>query len=307
LEIDQIINTSWNNVKQFRKAPDKSAGKGKVRIPITLTSKEIEYLDFLICHFREIVIACPDEIRTYKQKFDNIIPGSEMSKKHKDFKDELIIRMGYSKHRENYYPAFFQETGIKACVYCNSQLAVSVKNTKNKKSAKFQVDHFLPKSEFPCFSISFFNLIPVCGPCNNKKSANAVDFNFYSINPDDLKESPFEFYLDKKSLVKYRVNGNLEELEIKFLDRQNRRFNENFDIEGIYNTQKDLAEELILKSMIYNKEHLKSLQNSFKKLYPNRIPMVERLIVGNYIDPKEIHKRPLSKFTQDIAKQLKLI
>jgi hypothetical protein len=150
-------------------------------------------------------------------------------------------------------------------------------------------------------------LIPVCGPCNGKKSANAVDFNFYSINQDDLKISPFEFYLDKKSLVKYRINGNVEELEIKFLDSQNRKFNENFDIEGIYNTQKDLAEELVLKSMIYNRKYLKSLQDSFKKMYPNRMPMVERLLIGNYSKSKDIHKRPMSKFTQDIAKQLGLI
>jgi len=307
LEIDKIIMNSLHAVKQLRTTPDKTGGRGNERISILLTSKEIEYLDYLICHFQDIVMASPNEIRTLKGNFDKIIDGTEMAKNHKNFKNELIVRMGYTNYRKSHYPSYFSQTGVKACVYCNSQLAVTVKTVKNERSAKFQVDHFLPKSEYPCFSISYFNLIPVCGPCNGKKSANAVDFNFYSINQDDLKISPFEFYLDKKSLVKYRINGNVEELEIKFLDSQNRKFNENFDIEGIYNTQKDLAEELVLKSMIYNRKYLKSLQDSFKKMYPNRMPMVERLLIGNYSKSKDIHKRPMSKFTQDIAKQLGLI
>ena len=165
----------------------------------------------------------------------------------------------------------------------------------------------MPKSEYPCFSISFFNLLPVCGPCNGKKSANAVDFKVYSDDFKDLKSSPFQFQLKKKSIVSYRVNGVQDKLEIEFLDPLDKGFNKSFDIKGIYDTQKDLAEELVLKSLIYNENYLRSLQKSFKKLYPDKIPMVERLLVGNYTKTKDIHKRPMSKFTQDIAKQLKLI
>ena len=64
---------------------------------------------------------------------------------------------------------------------------------------------------------------------------------------------------------------------------------------------------IVLKSIIYKETYLKSLRNSFKKLYPDKIPMAERLLVGNYNNVKDIHKRPMAKFTQDIAKQLKLI
>jgi len=307
LEIDRIISTSFKSMKQFRNTPDKSGGKGKLRIPLLLTAKEIEYLDYLISHFHSIVSATPSELKLFQEHFNRIIEGKEMSKNHKSFKNELNIRMGYDKYRDTNYPDFFLKTEIKTCVYCNSQLAVTVRSINGEKLAKFQVDHFLPKSEYPCFSISLFNLIPVCGPCNGKKSANAVNFNFYSTNYKDLKESPFKFYLDKKSVVKYRVNGNLDELIIKFSDPENRGFNKTFDIEGIYNTQKDLAEELVLKSIIYNQKYLQSLQLSFKKLYPNKMPMVERLIIGNYSNERDIHKRPMSKFTMDIARDLNLI
>lgn len=305
-EIDSLISDAKQSVINFRNTPDKSGGKN-IRVPIKLTQLEIDYLNKLIADFEIIVKAKPDGFIVLKNAFDAIIPGENLSKHNKEFKNELLIRMGYSILRDDYYSGYFESTGLKACVYCNSQLAVTVRSYKGGKSAKFQVDHFLPKSEYPCFSISFFNLLPVCGPCNGKKSASSVNFNVYSENLKDLKDSPFKFRLDKRSIISYRINGDQDNLIIKFDDPNNKGFNKNFDIEGIYATQKDLAEELVLKSIIYNENYLKSLRNSFTKLYPNKIPMAERLLVGNYTRVKDIHKRPMAKFTQDIAKQLKLI
>lgn len=305
-EIDLLIARAKQSVEDFRDVPDKSGGRN-IRVPIILTPSQINYLDTLIAEFESIVKAEPKKLNDFKNDFDAIISGKNLAKHNKEFKNELLCRMGYSKLRNDYYSRYFETTGLKACVYCNSQLAVTVRSFKGGKSAKFQVDHFLPKSEYPCFSISFFNLLPVCGPCNGKKSANTLGFNVYSDDPNDLKDSPFKFHLDKKSIVSYRINGVQEKLRIKFDDPSKIGFNESFDVEGIYSTQKDLAEELVLKSIIYNKNYLNSLRNSFGKLYPNKIPMAERLLVGNYTRVKDIHKRPMSKFTQDIARQLKLI
>ncbi|SHK60185.1 HNH endonuclease [Maribacter aquivivus] len=305
-EVDTLIAGAKQSVVDFRNTPDKSGGRN-IRIPITLKQAEIEYLDKLISEFESIVKADPKKLKVLKSEFDAVITGENLAKHNKEFKNELLVRMGYSKLRNDYYSGYFESTGLKACVYCNSQLAVTVRSFKGSKSAKFQVDHFLPKSEYPCFSISFFNLLPVCGPCNGTKQTSLIDFNVYSNDPLDLKDSPFKFRLDKKSIVSYRINGVKEKLVVKFDDPLKKAINENFDIEGIYSTQKDIAEELILKSIIYNEKYLKSLRYSFGKLYPDKIPMAERLLVGNYTRVKDIHKRPMSKFTQDIARQLKLI
>lgn len=40
-------------------------------------------------------------------------------------------------------------------------------------------------------------------------------------------------------------------------------FQDTFDIEGIYETQKDLVEELIVKARVYNAAYRKGLVNSF--------------------------------------------
>ena len=202
---------------------------------------------------------------------------------------------------------YFEKIEIKSCVYCNSQLALTVRKVNGIKCAKFQVDHYYSKSEFPVFSISFYNLYPVCGPCNNSKSSNKVKFNLYSDSYNDFKTSKFKFEIDKKSILKYRVNGIDSELLIKFHEPTNANFKRTFAIEGIYETQKDIAEELVLKSMIYNKSYTDSLRIGLEKLYKDKAPMLERLLVGNYTEENDIHKRPMAKFTQDLAKQLKLI
>jgi hypothetical protein len=81
--------------------------------------------------------------------------------------------------------------------------------------------------------------------------------------------------------------------------------NELFDIEGIYNRHQDIAEELLIKAVIYTNglidNHLK-----IKDLFADKNEYY-RYLLGNYHLQEDTLKRPLSKFTQDIAKQLGLI
>lgn len=276
--------------------------------------EELKYLRLLKFSLKRIIHANADELRIYTIYFDKIISQAyrdNNANKFIPFKDKLLKVLGYSFLRSNennaLYPKFYDNLGIKACVYCNSQLTITVDNKGGKKSAKFEVDHFIPKSDYPCFSISFFNLYPVCSSCNGKKSNNAVGFHLYSNKSKEIKESYFEFEIEKKSLAKFRLSCVESELNIEFKDSINSELNETFLLEGIYNTQKDLAAEIVLKSLIYNKSYQNTLRNSFEKLYGNRPLLFNRIILGNYADVKDIHKRPMAKFTQDIARQLKLI
>ena len=67
-----------------------------------------------------------------------------------------------------------------------------------------------------------------------------------------------------------------------------------------------MVEELIIKARIYNAPYKKVLIDAFPKLFTNA-SLSNRILIGNYTEPENIHKRPMAKFTQDIAKQLKLI
>jgi hypothetical protein len=302
--IEEIIINKKQEVQAFKDTPARPGKKkGNALIPMLLDQHHKGYLELLLQNFEDIVLATPEKIEIFKDQFDVIISGPSMRIDNIEFKNELIRRMGYTLLREGHFPNHFSQTSIKACVYCNSQLAVTVTG-HNKRRAKFQVDHFLPKSEYPCFSISYFNLFPSCGPCNGRKSAKSISFELYSDDPEKLRKSGYRFKLDKRSVIKYKISGETDLLEFEF---DNEDYDKAFDITGIYDTQKDVIEELVLKSIMYDKTYLETLKKSFNKLYPLKAPMASRLFIGNYTQETEIHKRPLSKFTQDIARQLKLI
>ena len=57
---------------------------------------------------------------------------------------------------------------------------------------------------------------------------------------------------------------------------------------------------------IYDASFKKDLLTNFKTLFKDEATL-NRMIVGNYIEDTNIHRRPLSKFMQDIAQQLGLI
>ena len=311
--IDQHISDVKLKLTKWIKKPTLGSGNSKRN----LTKEEILYLRLLNQCLSYIVHSNMEALRSYSIEFDKIISANDRKKESfKKFKDSLLSRMGYSLLRSGdkksntdaFYPYFYADLGIKSCVYCNSQLTVSVESSGGKKSAKFQVDHYLPKADYPCFSISFFNLYPACASCNLKKGEDFTEFDLYTDNENTIKQSDFYFQIEKKSLALFRITQNINDLKISFDGKSAEEFNKAFDIQGIYDTQKDLAAEIISKSVIYNESYKRALSNSIPNLYrSNNVINFSRFITGNYTDPKDIHKRPMAKFTQDISRQLGLI
>jgi hypothetical protein len=229
-----------------------------------------------------------------------------------DIKNKIIHSLGYTPLRKNFYPKYFKGIGIKACVYCNSQLTVSAtKNSKNEYSAKFDVDHYHSKDDYPFLSICLFNLYPACASCNRLKSTNKVEFELYTNDVAKTIKSDYKFKLSPHSKAKYLTTKDSKAIDFTFKepvykDPVAKTFKEIFHIEGIYRTQDDLIEELIIKSQIYNEAYLKTLKSNFSKLslHPE---LFKRTLVGNYTEDKDLHKRPMSKLVMDIAKDLELI
>jgi hypothetical protein len=272
---------------------------------------ELKYLKSIYFKLRAIVLAQPVDIEDFIKKFESIIPSTTInSEVKKDFRNKIIEELDYKGLRSTFLPKYFRDVGIKSCVYCNSMLAITAESEGGRLRAKFQVDHFFAKSKFPFLSISLFNLYPVCGPCNNVKSTSESEFKLYSqsalINYDDYK-----FKLIRASVAKYLITREIAHLKIEFIEpkllgKDTKSLQDLFDIKGIYNTQLDLAEELIIKARIYNKPYKNFLATSFPKLF-NKSNLSNRVLIGNYTNPEDVHRRPMAKFTQDIAKQLKLI
>lgn len=74
----------------------------------------------------------------------------------------------------------------------------------------------------------------------------------------------------------------------------------------LYKAHKDIAEELLWKKYVYNHVIRDIYRDLFKELGFVDADF-NRFILGNYDKIDDIHKRPLSKMTQDIARQLGII
>lgn len=274
-----------------------------------------KYIDNVIAEFGKtnFITMTLEDLERIKNTIGQVPKLKEIfaGKKSETFlKDEILAILDYKKKRSDFYPIYFAKIGIKACVYCNSQLTVVVvkKSVDNEESseyiAKFQLDHYFPEDKYPHLSVALFNLYPVCSSCNLAKRNNE-DFKF-KLYENSFKKSDCKFELCSKSKALFLTTRNSKDLKILFNDTVNIEYNNVFKIDEIYKTQYDIAEEIILKSLTYNSAYRESL---FKEFGKHRINdgLINRFILGNYTQEDEIHKRPFAKFMQDIGKETGLI
>lgn len=238
-----------------------------------------------------------------KMFYDEKIAGNDKTTL---FGKAIKKALRYTDFRAEKCVEYSKIIGIKTCPYCNAMLVINISDEK----ARYQLDHFYPKSRYPYLSISFFNLIPSCNNCNHIKRDKDVtldnNFHLYSDKP---AQEIFKFSLDRVNIIRNLIGIKENDLKVNFTytDKKYEEFVKNHDnifhIQKIYDTQNDIAHEMLWKTQAYNKTNIKEL-GTLLHISENE---VKRMIVGNYTDFHEIHKRPLSKYMQDIAKDLELI
>lgn len=270
-----------------------------------------KYLREILRLLPELKKAKPSEFQKFIDHFEAIIPYSSFEP---DFAKQIVGAMRYDRLRETEYPNFIKKYKLKSCVYCNALLTIVIDIDSSdpiniKRQNMFELDHFLPTSKYPYFCTSFYNLHPTCSNCNRAKNAESTLFQLYT--EDKTQIEAFEFNLTEESIVNYWNYTNIKDVILEFKTINNdslllSNHNKYFKVNSIYNEQMDLVEELLQKSMAYNKASRENLVSSFKTLFPDET-MIKRLIIGNYFRPEEIHQRPMAKLTYDIAKQLGLI
>jgi hypothetical protein len=290
-------------------------------------SKEKRFFRKLIHEFstREFIQADEQKIERLIEDIGKVpIPGNRFEyigksgaplKNKISFTNLIQICFDYSGSRSNFYPRFFHRIKIRSCVYCNSQLTLNVEKQTYKNGneikmvAKYQLDHFYSQDDYPYLSATIFNLYPTCATCNNIKRKKTVKFQLYT---NSVVPSVYKFNINKDSIVEYLLTNDSERLNITFSDPDKPYPNKYagasledvFQISSIYNMQKDIVEELLIKAYVYNSSYKKELQKNFRDVFPKNSFDIERLILGNYANENEIHQRPLSKFMQDISSEI---
>ena len=225
----------------------------------------------------------------------------------KSFYETILDIMRYTDIRKKEYAEAINEIGIRTCVYCNTEYMPLYKS-KGKIKTRFEADHFFPKNKHPFLCITFYNLLPICSYCNKTKSKYHSIFYLYT---DDFKKiSPFQFSLEDQSILEYKRNFDANKLKICIKCNEKKllkNHNDRFHIENLYSSFKNEAEEILWKAMTRNRSYMEQLKASYSYIFGAFDVDQIRFLYGFYGKKSDIHKRPLTKMKQDIAKQLKIL
>lgn len=274
----------------------------------------VEYLQHILENYSEIITLRPIEFEKYKDDKFNMLDDSQLTSTEWggtantiSFSNMILKIMHYSDARKELMP-YFEKMGIRTCVYCNAQYANTVYDEDGCPIGGFELDHFKPKDTFPFLCISFFNLQPCCGVCNKWKGNKSCNFNLYTDDPSEI--NPFEFSLDKRSIIHYMLIQSPETLKILFDSSDLSllgNFEDLFQTPLLYKNFRIEAEQIVWRSRINNSFFNDQLVKQFQKLFPGKSAEINRFLYGFYTKEGDIHKQPLTKLKQDIARQLKLI
>lgn len=190
--------------------------------------------------------------------------------------------------------SFIMESGIRVCPYCNRQYITPVYSDNGKMRA--DIDHFLPKSKYPYFSMSLYNLIPVCKSCNQSLKGNK-EFGFYSINP--YEENLNDYFKFKADTIK-------NEIEIEIVKDKSGSIRDHIDtfkLETLYNYHNNQVQELVRKRIAYPDSYIKKLYQENEDYFHDENE-VKQLIVGYIEDKSRLNDEAFLKLRRDIAEQL---
>lgn len=324
---EERLNSILNSYKKLPIAPDRQ--------------EKIELLDDLIKDYNKLINGSVIELDKLIKKYNSKGYAKLLinNKKNQTFFGKKISKVfNYKKFRSSDVAVWLaRELNFKACPYCNAQYILSYDKTeiptkwyslfvktptiRSTERALFEYDHFFPKSIYPYLGLSFYNLIPSCKPCNNKKLNTDTNIKGFVHPYHRSFHDIFEYDCDDKNTIDYILgNKKIKNLEIsikprnKHYPKQKERILQNhldnFDLGLVAQQHKDVIEDLFYKHQYYNPSRRNELKNikikgTNKSLFDDEI--LGRFVLGNYSMSKDINKRPLSKMMQDIGNKLDLI
>ena len=289
----KLYNEDYNgNAFSIKKRLEKTTEKYKK----TYTGKLFFYLKNNI---KKVLTGTPEELEEIKDYIENRHFLCMSPSVIKDL-NKIFNYTGFSqRHGINKYSVYNLEKNlnINTCPYCNRNYIFPAKYHRTS-----ELDHFFPQSKYPYLALSFFNLIPSCKVCNKLKLATEILINPYDKRYHNNVNFEFRF---KPLNTSYKFRKNAFKLQIlyKNFEVEYKKNFEVFRIFELYIRHKDIILELIQKREIYSDEYIEDLVTAYPQLFHSRREIL-KLITCIDIDEAETLKRPISKLTQDIAKQL---
>lgn len=222
------------------------------------------------------------------------------------FQNLLSMHNTYENFSSKYNNQIVDAVATRTCLYCNREYVINYTDeTKTKTTA--ELDHFYPRSLYPFLSITFLNLIPSCKTCNSKLKGDKDTFEEKILYPyEESLNDNMKFKLEIRN-VDFLNNKTNFKFDLETNNQNATNSKELFKLNELYQEHKDIVLELIQKAQIYNDSYLDELMKSYEgTIFKNREDLL-RLITCGYVSDEDLNKRPLSKLTKDISKELELI
>ncbi|WP_353158632.1 hypothetical protein [Myroides odoratus] len=308
--LDEILD------KINRNAEKKTSKAKVVELKIDYYNRFLSLERHINPDFREI-IELPNNIyiKDIKQKYTFL--NNTFNSTIKLFYDRIFSIFDYNNFIKvnNSWNAYrlTNALGVTVCPYCNRNYIHTSHNQHGKTRA--ELDHFFPKSKYPFLSISIYNLIPSCHVCNSNLKG-AKDFYLHPhLHPYiDTENSSFKFEIKYKNDDIQEIITDLENFDIilnySTKDEETKTKAENscqtFHIEELYNYHKDIAQELLFKSVYYNETKIEELKNMLGEDSEIDEDFIKRVVIGGYTDINDLGKRSLSKYSLDIMSKTDL-
>jgi len=180
-----------------------------------------------------------------------------------------------------------KNSGLTVCPYCNRDYI----NCRGEKTSGAQLDHFFGKLDYPMFSVSLYNLVPVCGNCNRIKNNQTAKF-----------ASPFDEAIDWERDVTFHYesdNGNKAKIVIKSEHEAIQNNIEKMRIEEAYQIHDIEVEELLEKTKIYSQTQRQEFQDVLYEINVSE-QKVKLAVFGPKITKETMKTKPLGKMLSDL-------
>ena len=247
--------------------------------------------------FEDVVKASPEElilivrrIRMLKKHQIEVAPYRQNAKGRKSF---YVVTTLYDCMKSETRQNLLDALDIVTCPYCNRNYINSAKSRSG-----CHLDHFYDKKTYPILAVSFYNLIPVCSTCNIVKENQLLGYSPHNskYKSDDLFQFSFTYKPSPggvKILLKPKENAQFYKQNIEILE-----------LETLYQIHSDIVKEIIQKAG-YAKQYQNAMYNSLKMNFSYEESM--RHFLGNYYTENMYGRRPLTKLTHDIAKEVHIL
>jgi len=199
----------------------------------------------------------------------------------------------------------YQKMDIDVCPYCNRQYIHTISITTSGTYLG-DLDHFYPQSCYQLFSLSLWNLIPVCKPCNQLLKRF---FNKHILSPFEggFDDDCIFRAIPKDTAAYFGLNDHLTlkwEIQSHTMPEKRKKIQQNLDmfrLDDVYQFQVENVKSILFSRYLHSRAYFDKVDGILAKL---SLPEEEinRLRYRTSLDKEQFHKELLGKMTYDIVK-----